>query len=320
VRRRAFLMMIAATAARPLAAQQTGTIPTVAWLSWWAPTERPAVETFLKAMRELGWIDGSNIRVEFHWADGNPQRAAAMAAELARCDVNVIVAQATPAAHAAKEATRTVPIVILVADPLATGLVPSLAQPGGNVTGLATMGTEITPKRVQLLREILPEASRLAFLGSTNDPNTQTFLREAQAAVDKAGLTLQPVLIARPEEFEAALSSMTRAGVQALLVQPIWISHAATLAALALKHRLPIAADQRDFVEAGGLLAYGQDRGANTRRAAAYVDRILKGAKPDTLPVELPTEFHLAVNLRTARTLGITVPQPLLLRADEVIE
>ena len=302
------------------AAQEARKIPTVAWLSWWGGEDNPRSEGFREAMRSLGHVEGATVRFEWHWAGGSRERAAAIAADLVRREVDLIVAQATPAAHAAKAATTTIPIVMTTADPLATGLVTNLARPGGNITGVSIFSPEVAPKRLELLRDLVPRLRRVAFLGSTRDPNTQTFVRETETAAATLGIAFHPVLVDGPGDFEAAFMEMAREGAQALILQPIWYDHRAALAELALGHVLPMAGDTRRFAEAGALLSYGQDWSAGTRRVAAYVDRILKGEKPGELPIEAPAEHELVINMKTAGALGITVPGVLLLRANEIIE
>ena len=259
-------------------------------------------------MRELGYVDGGNIHVEYHSAEQRSDLAATLAADLVRREVDIIVAVATPAAHAAKNATATIPIVMSVSDPLATGLVASLARPGGNLTGVSSSGPDLAGKRLELLRELRPGLARVAFLGAANDPNTRTFLNETQAAADSIRVRLQPLLVAGPEEFDAAFATMIQERAQGLIVQPLFVGHRAKLAELAARHRLPMMADQRAFAMAGGLAAYGVNRPAMSRRWAFYVDKILKGAKPADLPVELPTKFELVINLKTAKALGLDMP------------
>ena len=271
-------------------------------------------------MRELGYVDGRNIHVEYHSAEQRSDLAATLAADLVRREVDIIVAVATPAAHAAKNATATIPIVMQVSDPLATGLVASLAQPGGNLTGVSSSGPDLAGKRLELLRELRPDLARVAFLGAANDPNARTFLNETQAAAASIRVRLQPLLVTGPEEFDAAFATMIQEQAQGLIVQPLFVGHRAKLAELAARHRLPMVAEQRTFAVAGGLAAYGVNRSALSRRWAYYVDKILKGAKPADLPVELPTTFELVINLKTAKALGLEVPPTLLARADEVIE
>ena len=324
MRRREFLGLLGSTAITwPLAvrAQETRKVPRIGILDFFpSAASADVVEPFHQGLRELGYVEGGNIQIEYHSAEQRSDRAAALAADLVRREVDIIVAVATPAAHAAKKATATIPIVISVADPLATGLVASLARPGGNLTGVSTSATELAGKRLELLRELRPNLARLAFLGAANDPNTRTFLEETQAAADSIRVRLQPLLVAGPQEFDAAFAAMIKEQAQGLIVQPLFVGHRARLAELAARHRLPMIADQRAFAVAGGLAAYGVNRPALFRRWAFYVDKILKGAKPADLPVELPTRFELVINLNAARSLGLDVPLHLQQRADELIE
>jgi putative ABC transport system substrate-binding protein len=297
-------------------------MPRVAVLDWESPaTDR--LEAFRQGLRELGYVEGQNILVEYHYAEGRTDRADELAAEMARRRVNVIVAFATPAAHAAKSATSTIPIVFATSDPVGTGLVPNLARPGGNLTGVSNMMPDLESKRVELLREIMPGLKRVGFLGSTRDPAAKNFVREAQAAAERVGLRVHPVLVGSPDEIDGALVGMARDKIEAVIVQSLFVlssGAAAKLAELALRDRLPAISNYAHFAERGGLMSYGP-RGDFSRRAAAhYVGRILKGAAPADLPVQQPTEFQLVLNLRTAKALGLTIPPTLLARADEVIE
>jgi putative ABC transport system substrate-binding protein len=207
-----------------------------------------------------------------------------------------------------------------VADPLATGLVASLARPGANLTGVSTTSADLAGKRLELLRELRPGLARVAFLGAANDPNTRTFLKQTQAAADSVRVRLQPLLVKGPEEFEAAFAAMTKQLSEGLIVQPLFVGHREKLAELAVRHRLPMIADQTMFARAGALAAYGVDRRALFRRQAFYVASILKGAKPLDLPVEQPTKFEFVINLKTAKSIGLNVPPMMLARANEVIE
>jgi putative tryptophan/tyrosine transport system substrate-binding protein len=278
------------------------------------------LEPFHQGLRELGHIEGRNIFVEYHSAEQRSERATAIAADFVRREVDLIVAVATPAAHAAKSATATIPIVMSVADPLATGLVASLARPGGNLTGVSTTSPDLAGKRLELLRELRPGLGRVAFLGAANDPNTRTFVNETQAAADSIRVRLQPLLVTGPEEFEAAFATIIKQGSEGLIVQPLFVGHRDKLTELAARHRLPMIADQTVFARAGGLVAYGVNRRVMFRRQAFYVDKILKGARPADLPIEQPTKFELVINLKTAKALGLDIPPMLLARADEVIE
>jgi putative ABC transport system substrate-binding protein len=324
MRRRQFITLLGGAAASwPLAAraQDAAKIPRIGILDFFSSAaSADFLEPFREGLRELGHLEGRNILVEYHSAEQRGERAAAIAADLVKREVDIIVAVATPAAHAAKSATATIPIVISVADPLATGLVASLARPGGNLTGVSSTSPDLAGKRLELLRELRPGLGRVAFLGAANDPNTPTFVNETQAAADSIRVRLQPLLVTGPEEFEAAFAAMIEQGSEGLIVQPLFVGHRGKLAELAARHRLPMIADQTVFARAGGLVAYGVNRRALFRRQAFYVDKILRGAKPPDLPIEQPTKFELVINLKTAKALGLDVPPTLLARADEVIE
>jgi putative ABC transport system substrate-binding protein len=318
IRSAAVLALFGPVAAR---AQEAGRVPRVAILDFF-PSSASAelVGPLWQGLKEFGYVEGQNIHVEYHSAEQRSERAAALAADIARGQFDVIVAIATPAAHAAKSVTTTIPIVIAVADAVATGLVASLARPGGNVTGVSTSSPDLAGKRLQLLRELKPDLTRVAFLGAANDPNTRTFLHETEAAAKSIGIHLQPLLVTGPEDFESAFAAMKAERAEGLIVQPLFVGHRNRLAELASRHRMPMIGDQRIFAEAGALAAYGVNRGVLFRRPAFYVDRILKGAKPADLPVELPTKFELVINHKTAKALGLTVPSKLLFTADEVID
>ena len=324
MRRREFIALLGgATITWPLAAHaQPDRVPRIGVLWWFTSAQAEHVtETFRQALREAGYIEGQNIAVEHHFAEGRSDRAAEIAAELVRRPIDVIVAHATPSAHAAKNATQTIPVVLApVSDPVATGLVASLARPGGNITGVSDMSPDLAAKRLELLREVLPGMTRVGFLGSMRDPNTRTFLRETQAAAETLGLQLQSVLVAGPEQFESAFDTLTQGRAEALIIQPIFTDHRARIVELATRHRLPTISVYRLFPEAGALMSLGPSIPELYRRAAVYVDKILKGAKPGDLPIEQPTTFALAINLKTAKAFGITIPEPVLVRADEVIE
>jgi putative ABC transport system substrate-binding protein len=280
---------------------------------------------FLRALRDLGWIEGRNLLVEWRWADGKVERLSGFAAELTKLNVDLIVAPQSDSALAAKRATRTIPIVHVVAgDPVADGLVTSVARPGGNVTGLtATPSPEIVGKGLELLKQATG-ASRVAVLWNParNYPAVGLALREVNTAARVLGVQLQVLEARGPDQFEPAFVSMVRGQAAALLTltdSMFWL-HRRRLAELEAKHRLPTMHDLREFVEAGSLMSYGPDLADLFRRAATYVDKILKGAKPADLPVEEPTKFDFVINLKTAKTLGLTIPQSLVLRADQVIE
>jgi putative ABC transport system substrate-binding protein len=320
--RRAFIALLF-WVARPLSAASKGPrkAPRIGILDFFpSSASGDFLEPFRNGLAERGYVDGRNIQIEYHSAEQSSDRAAELAADYVRQEVDIIIALATPAAHAAKSATSTIPILMNVSDPIATGLVESLARPGANLTGTTTMGPELAAKRLELLRELRPGAARLAFLGATNDPNTPTFMQATQMAANAIGMTLEPVLVSASEEFEAAFSRMVELRADGVIVQPLFVGQRTTLAELALRHRIPLIADQPSFARAGGMAAYGINRSWSFRRLAHYVDAVLKGAKPSDLPVELPTKFELVINLRTAKALGLTIPATLLARADEVIE
>jgi len=280
-------------------------------------------QAWVAGLREHGYVPGQNLVIECRWDGGRYDPA--LAAELVSLKVDLIVATGYPRVRAAKETTSTIPIVMVyVADPVASGLVASLARPGGNVTGVSyTAGPEIAGKHLELLKQVIPKLSRVAVLLDPANPATAVFLRETQAAAQALGLTLQPYEARAPEEFAGAFVAMTKARADGLLVQtphPIVFAHPRRIAELAAQSRLPAVYPYRDLVEVGGLMAYEANPPAMFRRAATYVDKILKGAKPGDLPVEQPTTFDLLINLKTAKALGLTIPQSLLLRADEVIE
>lgn len=320
-----FLFAAGALLVAPLAgeAQQPGKVPRVGYLMFQSPAAAGFfIEAFRQGLRDLGYVEGKNIVVEYRFAGGSSDRAAEMAAELVRLKVDLIVAAATPAAHAAKNATRTIPIVITSADPVGTGLVASLARPGGNITGLSMMLPDIAGKRLELLREVLPDVTRVAVLAHGADPYHRRFLDETQLASQKIGIQIQPVVVKGPEEFEGAFSAMIKERAAALVVHPIFTvtGHSRRIVDLAEKNRLPTVSDFREFTDAGALLSYGPNRREAARRSATYVDKILKGAKVADLPLEQPTKFELIINLKAAKALGLAIPQSMLLRADEVIQ
>ncbi len=278
---------------------------------------------FLQELRELGYVEGRNIVIEGRWSEGRYERLPTLAAELVRLKVDVIVAIGVPAPHAAKDATSTIPIVFTShGDPVGSGLVASLARPGGNVTGLSTVTPELLGKQLQLLKEAVLRISRVAALSNPTNPNHALLLREAEVAARALQMRLHILEARVPSEFASAFSAATKesAGALIILADPMFYSQRTRLAELAAKGRLPAMAAQREYAEAGGLLAYGANLLENYRRAAVYVDKILRGAKPGDLPIEQPAKFELVVNLKTAKTLGLTIPQSVLLRADEVIQ
>jgi putative ABC transport system substrate-binding protein len=306
-------------------AQPAGKVYRIGYLS--APTRKSverAFESFLTALRNLGWVEGKNLLIEYRWADGNLERLPALAAELVALKVELIVAPASIAALAAKNATSSIPIVMIFPnDPVTSGLVASLRRPGGNVTGTAgAAGQEILGKQLQLLKEIVPQTSRVTFLWDAANPDSELYLKTLESAARALHMRLQSLKVRSPEEFEGALASVARDKVDAMLIsgEALFLVNRKRLAELAVKYRLPIMCNFRESVEDGGLAAYAVNMSDFIGQAARYIDKILKGAKPADLPVEQPTTFELVVNKKTAAALGIKIPGAVLLRADRVIE
>jgi putative ABC transport system substrate-binding protein len=312
-------------APRAAEAQQAGKVYRIGYLS--TPTRESVehgLQAFLRKLRELGWVEGQNLIIEYRWAEGNVERLPDLAAELVRRNVDVIVAPAGSAALAAKNATSSIPIVMIFpSDPVEMGLVASLSRPGANVTGTTfTPGPEIFGKQLQILKETIPHTSRVAILSNPADPSFAFQAREVEAAARTLRIRLQPVEARGPEEFDNAFAAMARERAEALLVtgSSTFLAHRSRLAELAVKRRLPTMHSFRENVEAGGLMAYAVNMADFVGSAAVYVDKILKGAKPADLPVEQPTKFELVINLKTAKALGATIPPSVLARADEVIQ
>jgi len=278
---------------------------------------------FIQGLRELGYVQDQNITIVHLSSEGRYERLPALAADLVRLKVDVIVAPATQGVLAAKQATRTIPIVMTSGgDPVASGLVASLARPGGNITGLSSLvSPELGGKQIELLKEIAPRGPRVAVLSNPTNPTHALLLREVEVAARSLRVQLQLLEARRPEEFEGAFAAMTRERAGALLVlsDGMFILHRTRIVDLAAKQRLPTMYGLREFVEAGGLVAYGSSLREQFHRAAIYVDKILKGAKPADLPVEQPTKFELVINLKTAKALGLKIPQSVLIRVDEVV-
>jgi putative ABC transport system substrate-binding protein len=330
--RRAFLTMIAGgLLAGPLdtEAQQADRIARIGLLTLnlAAPANPRVLESFLQGLRALGYVDGRNVRIEHRSADGKPERFPALAAELAALKVDIIVtAGGSLAALAAKRATTAIPIVFhAVGDPVEEGLVNSLARPGGNLTGLAVASPELVNKSLELLGQAVPGVSRVALLlkpDAVPERVKNARLKAANISARALGMRLQVVEARGPEDFDRAFSDMTRTRAEALSVMgtPVFDSQRQRLVTLAARNRLPTVYSFSTYVEAGGLMSYGPDIADLARRAATYVDKILKGAKPGDLPVEQPTKFELVINLKTAKALGLTVSPALLQRADQVIE
>ena len=330
MRRRDLLALIAGAAAlrSPAAeAQQAAKPARIGYLALDLAASSDLREAFLQGLRDLGYIEGRNLVIEYRDAQGKPERFPALAAELVALNVDVILAGGgTLGALAAKQATTTLPIVFPgVGDPVADGLVASLARPGGNLTGLSGVSTELTGKLLELLTQAVPGVSRVAFLlkpDASPERTMQIFRKEADAAAQALGVQLQVVEARGPEDFDRAFSDMSeaRAGALVVLVTPAFFNARQRLVDLAAKHRLPTVFTSRVFVDAGGLMSYGPSTPDMFRRAATYVDKILKGAKPADLPVEQPVKFELVINLKTAKALGLAIPHAMLMRADEVIE
>jgi len=325
-RRRQFITLLGGAAvAWPLAvrAQQTTRQPTIGILgSGTAASQGQWYATLVQRLRELGWIEGSTIAIEYRWAEGRTERADEIAAEFVRHKVDVIVTTSAAAAVAAKQATSVIPIVFAAAgDPVGTGLVASLARPGGNITGLSIQSTEIAGKRLELLREVVPSLHRLAVLVNMGSPLAVLELGEVQAAVRTLGHEVIALEIRRGEDIAPAIEALNgRAEALYVIADPLQITNRVRINTLALGARLPTMHGFRDYVEAGGLMSYGPNLPSLFRRAGNFIDKILRGAKPGDIPVEQPTKFDLVINLTTAKTLGLKIPESFLLRADEVIE
>jgi putative tryptophan/tyrosine transport system substrate-binding protein len=283
------------------------------------------LDAFKQGLHDLGWIEGQTITIEYRWVAGQMDRLPALAAELVHLQVDCIVTTSTPVSQAAKGATTSIPIVMAVsADPVGTGLVASLARPGGNITGMSALNPELGGKRFELLKDPLPTLSRVAFLLHGGDPAHRLFFQEAQDAAERLGIQLQPVVIGSFEELDSAFAAMLSARAEALMVQPLFagghLGYGQRIAEFAVAQRLPTVSGPCEFVHSGGLLCYGADLHAWFRASAVFVDKMLKGTKPADLPVQQPTTFRLGINLKTAKALGLTVPSSLLLQADEVIQ
>jgi putative ABC transport system substrate-binding protein len=320
-RRRDFITLLAgAVAGWPLVARaQQANMATIGVLVRAAPGWERFWRVFPEALRDLGYINGKNIRFEFRSDQGQMSRLPELAAELVRLKVNVIVPWFTPAAIAAKQATHEIPIICAACgDMVGTGLVESLARPGGNVTGNSSLNAELAAKTVELIREIMPSAKRVAALANAADPFSKSFLKQIQLAGEVTGTVIDPIMIHSAEELDAAFATLGRQPTDAIVVQPSLPTKRA--ADLALRYRIPAVCAWRQFPHDGGLAAYFGGEDEMYRQAAVFVDKIMKGAKPADLPVEQPTKFELVVNVKTAKALGISVPSTLLARADEVIE
>ena len=318
-----FSLLLAPLAAE---AQPAGKVPRVGYLSPGSASDegrQRRLEAFRQGLRELGYVEGQNIAIESRWAEGKYERYSALAADLVRLKVDVIVAVGGRATQDAQQATRTIPIVMsVVIDPLGSGLVASLARPGGNVTGLTIMASDLVGKQFEVLKEVVPKVSRVALLWNPANPGSAPQLREAEAAARALGVRLQTLEARDPQEIDSAFAAMTReqAGALVVLGDAIFLNQRRQIAELAAKRRLPAVYTLREHADAGGFMSYGGNPLDLERRAATFVDKILKGAKPGDLPVEQPTKFELVINLKTAKALGLTIPQTILLQADHLIE
>lgn len=280
-------------------------------------------QAFKQGLRDLGWVEGKSIEFDYRYAEGNADRLPGLAADLVHLNVDVIVTATATDGMSAKNATKTIPIVIAAAgDPVALGLVASLARPGGNVTGLSQMSPELAGKRLALLREIIPKLSLVAALWNPDSRTSVLNWKEIQLAARQLGIQLHSAEVRNIKDFDRAVSeaSAARAGALAILPNPVIVTNLKRVADLAAKSRLPSIMHVREFPDSGGLVGLGPDRSDQFRRAAAYVDKILKGAKPGDLPIEQPTKFELVINLKTAKAIGLAIPPSVLLRADRVIE
>jgi putative ABC transport system substrate-binding protein len=313
-----------AAAAWPLAAraQQTGKLTTIGFLGTSTPADlSKRTAAFVQRLRELGWVEGRTLAIEYRWAEGRDERFAEIAAELVRLKVAVVVTVGS-AVPAVKQATSVIPIVFAISgDPIGMGLVTSLAQPGGNVTGLSSQATDLAGKRVELLREVVPNLRRLAIMANVGYPAAVLDMREAEAAARLLGLEAVTSEIRRAEDIASGLEAVRdRADALYVCGDPLVVANRIRINILALGARLPAMYSSREYVEGGGLMSYGPNTADLFRRAAEYVDKILRGAKAGDIPVEQPTKFELTIHLTTAKVLGLTMPPSLLARADEVIE
>ncbi len=324
MRRREFLTLLGGAAAWPLGVRaQQPVMPVIGFLGANTPASQGQwTAAFVQRLRELGWSEGRNISIQYRWAEGRADRSAEIAAEFARLKVDVIATSGTPMALAAKRATSTTPIVFATAgDPVGTGLVASLANPSGNVTGLSVQQIDLGSKRVELLREVVPNLQRIAVIANVGSPDAMRQLRDVETTINALGLELVKCEIRLIEDVETIMNGLEgRAEALYVISDPLLFSYRDRVAASALGVRLPSVHSFRDPVESGGLMSYGPDYRAMFRRAADFVDKILRGTKPGDIPVEQPTKFELIINQTIAKALGIEIPPMLLARADEVIE
>jgi putative tryptophan/tyrosine transport system substrate-binding protein len=322
----ALLLLLLAAPVGMATAQPPQKVPRVGYLSPFSPSDpvrQRRLEAFRQGLRELGYVDGQNIAIESRWAEAQYERYPALVADLVRLKVDVIVAISGAATRAAQQATRTIPIVMLhVNDPVGSGLVASLARPGGNVTGLTIMDPDLVGKQLQLLTEVVPKVSRVALLRHPDNPASAAQLREAEAAARVLGVRLQILEARNPQGINRAFAAMTRerAGALLIIADALFGNQRRQIIELAATRRLPSILGGGAYAEDGGLMSYGPNYLDLERRAATFVDKILKGAKPGDLPVAQPTKFELVINIKTAKAIGLTIPQPLLQRADQIID
>jgi putative ABC transport system substrate-binding protein len=329
ISRRTFLCglaLVRLAVPRAVEAQPPEKVPRVGYISPGSssdPVRQRRLEALRQGLRDLGYVDGRNIAIEPRWAEGKYDRYPALVADLIRLKVHVIVTVGGRASQVAQQATSTIPIIMsVVIDPLGAGLVSNLARPQGNVTGVSMMAPDLIGKQFEVLKQVVPKVTRVAVLWNPANPSSPPQLREADVAARAAGLRLQSLEAGSPQEIDSAFAAMMseRAGALVVLLDAILNNQRSQITELAAKRRLPAVYAVRDYAEAGGLISYGSNPLELERYAATFVDKILKGAKPADLPVEQPTKFELVINLKTAKALGLTIPQTLLLRADQVIQ
>ena len=318
--RRSLLVLLGSAACFSWPVRAAEKLVKIGFISWF-PQIDANLDQFREGMMQFGYTEGRNYSLDAHFAAGDPEIARSAVRKFVAGPVDVIVATATPAIHIAKDATATIPIVMYTANALATGLVPSLSHPGGNITGVSLLMTDLAGKRLDLLRRIRPQLKSIGFLGSTRDPNGATFAHETQVAAERLGLAITTRMIDGPPSLDQAIfDQMKQQGCEAVVVQPIFTGFQDKIVPMAMKADLPVVSDWADFTDAGGLLSYGAKRGALMRRTAYYVDRILRGTKPADLPIEQPEEFELVVNAKTAAILGWSIPPDVAIRADRIVE
>ncbi len=319
MRRREFAVLFSAAAVWPTAALGQNRRPRIAVLALGNPDPQIFMKEFREGLRELGYIEGQNIQLELRSAVGDSNKLAPLAGELVATNADIIVGFQTPAATAAKQATKDIPIVLAgVGDPIGTGLIASLARPGGNITGISSATAEMGAKNLDLIREVFPAARKVAVLANGPDPFSKPLLEHIQSAAKALNVEIYPVMVSSADQLDAHFEDIKKWHADAIIVQPTLPQR--RIAELAIKHGLPALAPNTTFTSAGGLMSYSNHSEAIYRQSAVFVDKILKGRKPADLPVELPTKFWLAINLKTAKAIGVSVPGLMLTRADDVIE